>query len=70
MLPFRVHSGGVDVDLCLGRIRHRWCQEEMKVCALDLVVAEEWDSPYGPSDDLGLSVHLCGGLVLVCPVLV
>lgn len=67
MLPLRVHSGAVDADLCLGRIRHQWCQEEMKVCALDLVVAEEWGSPYGLSDDLGLSVCLCGGLVPVCP---
>ena len=69
MLPLRVHSGGVDVDLCLGRIRQRWCQEWMKVCALNPVVAEEWGSPDGLSHDLALSVYLCGGFILVYPVL-
>ena len=42
----------------------------MKVCVLDLVVAEEWGSSCGQSDDLNLSVYLCGGFVQVCQVLV
>lgn len=63
MLPLRMHNGGVDVGLCLGRIRQRWCQEGMKVCALNPVVAEEWGSPDDLSDDVALSLSLWG----LCP---